>query len=396
MLVYSNKHFLRIIFEVAGSVLYSTANCLYGLVLAAVNVGVQLLIMADDDISPKLANNYGMSALGMVVALSIVFRTNLGWQRYWEALSRVLAMYSEWQDALVSFMVFANSSIHKALQEGGDAAEMKAKVERVKHLKATVYRHCCLLSALAAHRLSHGDTERMDLQVKVAGWSQQVVRGMALHNMEDLVGADRMPRFKLRSPPGEHWFSSYHDSNAELAKSGWEHEYELFELPTDTEAEALKGSKDRVATVLYWIMFDLAEASHDLDVAPPLQTRMYQEFSSGMVGYVNALEITDVPFPFPYAQLCALLVIVFACFIPIYMACFTQSLIAGPILTFVVFETFWCINEVAKDLENPFGWSLNDIQLDDFHSRFLDFVGEVEIAHEAAISSSPHLSKKQD
>merc|ERR1712048_988150 len=144
-----------------------------------------------------------------------------------------------------------------------------------------------------------------------------------------------------------------------------------------------------------WIMFDLAEASHDLDVAPPLQTRMYQEFSSGMVGYVNALEITDVPFPFPYAQLCALLVIVFACFIPIYMACFTQSLIAGPILTFVVFETFWCINEVAKDLENPFGWSLNDIQLDDFHSRFLDFVGEVETAHEATIScdSSPHLSK---
>lgn len=379
MLLYSNTRDVRILGEVAGSVLYSRANTFYGLVLAVVNIIVQVLIDTDTNISPKIANNYGLSALGMVVAFTIVFRTKLAWQRYWEALGMVFLMYSKWRDACITFLAFANSSIHNMLVSGGEGA--KKKIERLELLKCTVTRHCCLLSALASDRLSHGDSDRMDLMAGKVSWSQQVIPSMTLHRME---GVENLPTFKLWSP-GE----------ALTCADDWNHEYALMDLPSKVEVDALNNSKDRVAVVLYWIIFDLAEASHEMDIAPPIQTRLFQEFSNGMVGFIEALEISDVPFPFPYAQLCTLLVITFACFVPFYMACFTQSLIAGPILTFVVFETFWCINETARDLENPFGNSLNDIHLDDFHNRFLEFIGEVDPAHDTTTNceESPHLLK---
>merc|ERR1719181_137411 len=36
----------------------------------------------------------------------------------------------------------------------------------------------------------------------------------------------------------------------------------------------------------------------------------------------------------------------------------------------MLFQSFWGINEVAKDLENPFGSDANDIPLYGFHKRF--------------------------
>merc|ERR1719277_2879754 len=96
-----------------------------------------------------------------------------------------------------------------------------------------------------------------------------------------------------------------------------------------------------------------------------------------MLGFNNCMKIADVPFPFPYAQLLTILLTVYACFIPIYITIFTDSLIASPILAFLLFEGIWGVNEVAKELENPFGPDTNDISLVDFHSRFLEFIQQV-------------------
>ena len=38
-----------------------------------------------------------------------------------------------------------------------------------------------------------------------------------------------------------------------------------------------------------------------------------------------------------------------------YVVVFTQSPFVGPVLCFFLFESLWCLNEVAKELENPFG-----------------------------------------
>ena len=38
-----------------------------------------------------------------------------------------------------------------------------------------------------------------------------------------------------------------------------------------------------MATIMYWIIWDLADAMKDIDIAPPIQSRMYQERAAGAV-----------------------------------------------------------------------------------------------------------------
>ncbi|CAE7493514.1 unnamed protein product, partial [Symbiodinium necroappetens] len=156
-------------------------------------------------------------------------------------------------------------------------------------------------------------------------------------------------------------------------------------MPSKEQLQLLHKSNDTVSTVMYWIIWDLADAMKDIDVAPPIQSRMYQELSNGMLGFNNCLKIADVPFPLPFAQLLGLLLMAFSLLIPIYVIVFTGSYVVGPILCFFLFESLWCLNEVAKELENPFGQDTNDISLTDFHMRFVDALDDVSWSEQQAM-----------
>merc|ERR550525_1624912 len=114
-----------------------------------------------------------------------------------------------------------------------------------------------------------------------------------------------------------------------------------------------------------------------------------------MLGFNQAQKIADVPFPFPYAQLLLVLLVCFSCFIPVYMVCFVKSYIATPILSFLLFEGIWGINETAKELENPFGADSNDITLADFHVRFVDLLEEICHAHTAISEDDIQLEDRR-
>merc|ERR1712032_1603964 len=107
----------------------------------------------------------------------------------------------------------------------------------------------------------------------------------------------------------------------------------------------------------------------------------YQELSNGMLAFNQAVRLADVPFPFPFAQLLSIILVGFLSFIPVYIAVFTKSMIVGPIMSFVLLEGIWGMNEMAKELENPFGQDVNDITLMDFHNHFVFSCREVYEAH---------------
>ncbi|CAE7480487.1 unnamed protein product [Symbiodinium natans] len=143
--------------------------------------------------------------------------------------------------------------------------------------------------------------------------------------------------------------------------------------------------------VMYWIVWDLADSMSRLDIAAPIQSRMYQELSNGMLGFCNCLKVADVPFPMPYAQLLGWLLIGFSCFIPVYVVIFTGSPVVGPILCFILFTSLWCLNDVAMELENPFGQDANDIPLLDFHLRFTDVLADICHANHHAMLCQPFM-----
>jgi len=382
MLLYNNRSFLRLVLAVQGSIFLRYDNVIIGFVLAGIAAALQRLIDEGSEYAPDLPHHYGMHALGTVVTFAVVFRTNLGWQRYWEANTQLHYMYSKWGDAYSQFFAFSRVSIDKA--PNTDVGN--AKSQRVQDIIESVTNNFILLSAIAAHRLTHGDMARMEEMAKVASWSQRVVKREALQRGAG-IEMPGLPRFECRDETPEGLASKRSPDPAEkdvrLTQSyrmDWEAPYPIrTHLSSDAEAQ-LKKSTDRAAVVMYWLLADLAKISKDLDIAPPIQTRMYQELSNGMLGFNQCVKLADVPFPFPYAQILTVLLTAYVFFIPVYVVAFTKSMIVGPIMSFALFQGIWGLNETAKELENPFGVDTNDVQLVDFHLRFMDVIEEVNQA----------------
>lgn len=375
MLLYCNRSFFRVVLQRHGSIFLRTDILICSLVLGGAAASLQYLIDQESVVAPELPHHYGMHALGVVVAFAVVFRTNLGWQRYWESVTQLHFMYSKWADAYTQMYAFAQVTIEQTQAKGGEGSE--GKVMRVKHILESLERNFGILSALSAHRLSHGDLQRMDKRKEMARWSAQIVQRQDLRGV-DITGATHLPQFQQRKLSPTEFTKQDLDQN-------WDMTYVVKEVPSEAETRALHRSTDRVNMVMYWIVHGLAAISKDLDIAPPIQSRMYQELSNGMLGYSNCMKIADVPFPFPYAQLLTYLLVVYALFIPVYIVCFTKSMIAGPLLSFLLFQGIWGVNEVAKEIENPFGADINDISLADFHARFVDVLAEINAGSEAKL-----------
>merc|ERR1719440_974987 len=126
MLLYNNRSFWRLVLAIHGSIFLRPDNVTRGLLLAGIAALLQHLIDADSEFAPDLPHHYGMHALGTVVTFAVVFRTNLGWQRYWEANTQLHFMYSKWADAFSQYHAFSQASIEKYRTNGGITEREKA------------------------------------------------------------------------------------------------------------------------------------------------------------------------------------------------------------------------------------------------------------------------------
>eukprot|EP00746_Dinoflagellata_sp_MGD_P146177 gnl/MRDRNA2_/MRDRNA2_78688_c0_seq1.p1 gnl/MRDRNA2_/MRDRNA2_78688_c0~~gnl/MRDRNA2_/MRDRNA2_78688_c0_seq1.p1 ORF type:complete len:472 (+),score=35.28 gnl/MRDRNA2_/MRDRNA2_78688_c0_seq1:156-1418(+) len=156
---------------------------------------------------------------------------------------------------------------------------------------------------------------------------------------------------------------------------------------TAEEEAVLNVTDDKVLIVCGWLTASLTRklASGDLKVPPPICSRCYQELSNGMLGFNQAMKVAVVPFPFPFAQMLSLLLMGFVLTCPVAVLQFTQSLIFTPLLNFFAVLGYWGLNEIACELENPFGDDPNDLPVMEIHHDFLTSIEEQFIAH-------PHLA----
>lgn len=354
-----------------------------GVVVAGTAAFIQNLIDEESKYAPDLPHHYSMHALGVIVGFAVVFRTNLGWNRYWEAVGQLHVMYSKWGDAFAQLVAFTSVTCDMAYEL--DTVESKQKAQRVEEIVEHAFRSFIVMSALAADRLTHGDTSRMEQRAHTgAKWTDQIVKREALRQNVD--GETEIPHLVVM---GSHRRSDEGTVPIDDMQNSWRSTYRVRQMPSSAEMEILENSTDRTTVVMYWIIYDLAKVSCDIAAAPPIQSRMYQELSNGMLGFNQCIKLADVPFPFPYAQMLTWLLCCFAAFIPIYVTVFSKSMYVSTILSFCLFQGIWGLNEVAKELENPFGTDENDICLGDFHLRFLDCCDEVY--ESCSLQGAPNL-----
>lgn len=153
MLLYDNKGFFWLLLNRRGSVFYRWDSLLGGLCVALLGGAVQYMHSSGWENKPEIGHHYGLQALGVAVTFAIVFRTQLAWNRYWEAVTQLHVMYSKWHDAFSQFQGFAEVTL-KAAKEKKDEAKIKLIMMKQRRLKLNF----ALLSAWRRNGFRMGTT----------------------------------------------------------------------------------------------------------------------------------------------------------------------------------------------------------------------------------------------
>mmetsp|Transcript_52417 Transcript_52417/g.94116 ORF Transcript_52417/g.94116 Transcript_52417/m.94116 type:complete len:660 (+) Transcript_52417:86-2065(+) len=128
---------------------------------------------------------------------------------------------------------------------------------------------------------------------------------------------------------------------------------------------------NRVEVLLHMTQTVITKALADgvITIPPPILSRVYQTLSRGFVNLLNAKKIADTRFPFPWAQLMALLLFIHALLTPCVFASFMRSKFWAPLFTWISTFAFFYLEFVGIELENPFGSDSNDLPLQHFQEE---------------------------
>lgn len=159
-------------------------------------------------------------------------------------------------------------------------------------------------------------------------------------------------------------------------------QYELIDVVglDAVSLQALRVSSAKVELVFNWIQSLVVDSIPNgvLVIPPPILSRSFQELATGMVCFHDAMKISTVPFPFPYAQSCDVLLILHWMIVPFVVTQFVNTVLWGVVFAFIQVFTMWALNFIAVELENPYGHDANDIDgrgmQDEFNQQLLMLV----------------------
>ena len=254
-------------------------------------------------------HTYGYQAVLLASGFGLVFRLNQSLARYWEARTASQNFASKWCDVILMALAF---------DEEVDAATAARK-------QCDAWGRCLLhlmslLHAIALHTL-RGD-----------------------ESLETLQPRGSQPQGRA-SPAG---FNSHGASAAGPIC--------LLGGLDPSERAVLQSSASRVHIVLGWLIRLIVRRrkSGGLAVDAPTTSRLHQFLSDGNMWYLSALKVCDTPFPFAYAQLNAIICFVNLALFPVIVADKVASLPLGAAVSFCAIFFIFGLNEVARDLEDPF------------------------------------------
>lgn len=141
--------------------------------------------------------------------------------------------------------------------------------------------------------------------------------------------------------------------------------YELIDVEAidPISLETIKESDSKVELVFHWIQQLIVEniESDVLSLPAPILTRCFQKLTDGMVHFHDAIKISNIPFPFPYAQTCDCLLVMHWILTPMVVATTASHPAWCAISSFFSVFILWALNAIAVEIENPFGMDANDI-----------------------------------
>lgn len=270
---------------------------------------------ADQDSSFMMRDTTMWQGFSWVVGFLVVFRTSMAYNRFWEGVTKVYQMRAEWMDAcsnLFAFMKYATPCEER-------------EVKKLQHLLARLF---------------------------------SMLHALALAEIED--SSSKMPEdiFAYQLPL--------------IDPNGIDHETMSSVMHSNAKAEL----------TFQWIQQLIVQSIHNptagktgvLTIPPPILSRVFQELSSGMVCLQEAIAVSSVPFPFPYAQTCDMLLTLYWVLTPLVVCQWFTSPLWAALFTFIVVFVLWVLNSIAVEIENPFGNDANDMDCTTLHAEMNTFL----------------------
>ena len=294
-----------------------------------------------------LRHPYPHQITSVMIGFMMVFRVQLSYNRYWEGIGRLTDMFTKWYDAAVQVCAFDE------LSTGEAAAVGPAFRTHAIHLFS-------LMSTCSILELKR---ESLDILSREPNPSHHNGR----HSSSNNAAAAFLSRHVLpvlgriigKEPPEPDY-----GGRDKIAVVGGFLEGELAHL----EGHSPHYVDCAISRLVRLISVRCKEGG--VAMPAPIVSRIYQELSNGALGFHQAQKIARVPFPFPYAQLLAIMKVYFILTVPMAVVSFTNNTGFAVFMSFFTSFIFVCLNEVAIELEDPFGNDANDLPLRNMHKSF--------------------------
>mmetsp|Transcript_43567 Transcript_43567/g.79338 ORF Transcript_43567/g.79338 Transcript_43567/m.79338 type:complete len:545 (-) Transcript_43567:34-1668(-) len=394
MIAYDNRDLWTIFLRQSGSVVASR----HVLIPATFSTLLCFLTL----ILPEARDYSGVSKgtaqiYATIIGFLIVCRTNMAFGRYFQGVYFIQAMFAKWRDAFLEIMVFMEASIVKHFIDAKTSAdevspeEAAATMERMVDLKvgkAKLLHWFSLLCAVAVHSISHSRAEDTDLtedlklakvhadprgRLQQAASSDDSGAGEGLHQSSASDAPQSNPADESTSYDRGSMRDEPAPVDADLVRR-FSNNVRVLGQVTEKELIDLDAASEPVILVTKWILNEISTCSLSgkMLIEAPILTRVYHELSNGMLAFFRAMQIEAVPFPFPFAQVINYALYLFYILCPFIVREIVEDVIDRPgylgmdvlwpalVLNFFATASFSALNEIAIELEDPFGDDAND------------------------------------
>lgn len=130
--------------------------------------------------------------------------------------------------------------------------------------------------------------------------------------------------------------------------------------------------EERPEIVIQWLYRAVVDAQKDgiLVAAPPCLNRAFMEISRGRVTLQNIRVLSDIPFPFPYAQMITTMLMIHWVVMPLLASQLLQSVFWCGMVCFLVTTVLWALLYIALQIDQPFGDDYTDLPVKDYMKQF--------------------------
>mmetsp|Transcript_31456 Transcript_31456/g.57132 ORF Transcript_31456/g.57132 Transcript_31456/m.57132 type:complete len:411 (-) Transcript_31456:850-2082(-) len=359
MIVYSNNLWgLAILFRLYGSafpraVVFASISALMTAIL---------YYYGPSPIIYSISNPFAYSMYGSLVSFAVVFRSNLAYQRYWEGRTTVQTIMGRLHVLTMKMMSLNKASLPESKMTQED------KVLFYNFHKTVTHKVSLLFGLMLCHL--RGDFNLNNI-VTYTGYEAAPILGadqaatawlklktffFELFPVDDYLGIELIhldPHMHVIGGMSEEERQAFGHLQQAL---GDEQKNMLLE---DTRVISVYSS-------FYTMMIDhFSLPCFDPKVVTSVLSTL-NALDDVLGSFGQACKLATTPFPFPWAQVVTSFLVIMTITLPFVTVTFLKQSWIGVMMSFVTILTYWSLNEVANEMEDPFGYDPNDLPLSCF------------------------------